>query len=116
MKSNLKWIFFLVASWYANVATAQLSWVNVDSLYQPLPASVHIYYTESKMDTAPFRAYYLIADLKNRNLDFSADTTHNRRLTPTAFYERNNQIKKAPGQYGSDADKKEMEADGDKLV
>lgn len=90
MKSNLKWIFFLVASWYANVATAQLSWVNVDSLYQPLPASVHIYYTESKMDTAPFRAYYLIADLKNRNLDFSADTTHNRRLTPTAFYERNN--------------------------
>lgn len=33
-----------------------------------------------------------------------------------AFYERNNQIKKAPGQYGSDADKKEMEADGDKLV
>ena len=90
MKSNLKWIFFLVASWFANLATAQLSWVNVDSLYQPLPASVHIYYTESKMDTAPFRAYYLIADLKNRNLDFSADTTHNRRLTPTAFYERNN--------------------------
>lgn len=33
-----------------------------------------------------------------------------------AFYERNNQIKKAPGQYGSDADKKEMETDGDKLV
>ena len=26
-----------------------------------------------------------------------------------AFYERNNRIKKAPGQYGSDADKKEME-------
>jgi hypothetical protein len=79
-----------VASWYANAATAQLSWVNVDSLYQPLPSAVHIYYTETKLDTTPFRAYFLIADLKNKNLDFSADTTLNRRLTPTAFYERNN--------------------------
>lgn len=66
-----------------------MKWKNVDSLYQPLPASVHIYFTDQPIDTSPFRAYYLIADLKDKNLEFTADTGSDRRLTPTKFYERN---------------------------
>jgi hypothetical protein len=54
---------------------AQLKWTNVDSLYQPLPSSVHVYFTNQPIDTAPFRAYYLIADLKDKKIDFTADTT-----------------------------------------
>ena len=72
-------------------AFAQLSWQNVDSLYGPLPKGVHVFFTEQKIDTAPFRAYYLIADLKNKKLDFTTDTTFRRRLTPSQFYERNGQ-------------------------
>jgi hypothetical protein len=68
---------------------SQLKWRNVDSLYQPLPASIHIYFTNNPVDTAPFRAYYLIADLKDKKLDFTVDTSHDRRLTPSKFYERN---------------------------
>jgi len=90
MIKKSKWSLLIVLLLFVKAATAQLSWVNVDSLYQPLPSAVHIYYTETKLDTTPFRAYFLIADLKNKNLDFSVDTTLNRRLTPTAFYERNN--------------------------
>jgi len=45
---------------------AQLKWTNVDSLYQPLPSSVHVYFTNEPIDTAPFRAYYLVADQKTR--------------------------------------------------
>jgi len=71
--------------------SAQLKWTNVDSLYQPLPSSVHIFFTNEPIDTAPFRAYYLIADLKDKKLLFDADTTLNRRLTPTQFYQKNNQ-------------------------
>jgi exopolysaccharide biosynthesis protein len=67
---------------------SQLSWTNVDSLYQPLPSSVHVYFTDQTIDTGVFRAYYLIADLKDRKLDFTTDTTLNRRLTPSKFYER----------------------------
>src|SRR5688572_11828364 len=67
----------------------QLKWINVDSLYQPLPSSVHVYFTDSKIDTSPFRAYYLVADLKDKKLEFTADTSKNRRLTPTKFYEKN---------------------------
>lgn len=41
------------------------------------------------MDTGVFRAFYLIADLKDKKLDFTVDTAHDRRLTPSTFYERN---------------------------
>ncbi len=68
----------------------QLKWINVDSLYQPLPSSVHIYFTDSPVDTGKFRAYYLIADLKDKYLDFTVDTSRDRRLSPTKFYEGNN--------------------------
>jgi hypothetical protein len=68
---------------------SQIGWINVDSLYQPLPSSVHIYYTDQPIDTGVFRAYYLVADLEDKNLEFTADTTLNRRLTPSKFYEKN---------------------------
>lgn len=70
-------------------SSAQLKWVNVDSVYQPLPSSVHVYFTDSPVDTGKFRAYYLIADLKDKNLEFTVDTARDRRLTPSIFYERN---------------------------
>lgn len=70
-------------------ANAQLKWTNVDSLYQPLPSTIHVYFTDQSLDTGVFRAYYLIADLKDKQLEFTTDTTLNRRLTPSKFYERN---------------------------
>lgn len=73
------------------VSFAQLEWKNVDALYQPLPKSVHVFYTEEKIDTAPFRAFYVIADLKDKNLNFTTDTTYKRRLTPSQFYQKDDQ-------------------------
>jgi len=70
---------------------AQLKWVNVDSLYQPLPASLHVYKTTDPLDGKPNIAYYVIADLEDKKLLFDADTTLNRRLTPAQFYQKNNQ-------------------------
>ena len=78
----------LIINWFDG--SAQLKWINVDSLYQPLPRSVHVYFTNEPIDTASFRAFYLIADLKDKKLDFTVDTTLNRRLTPTKFYEKDN--------------------------
>ncbi len=82
-------IFFFCSFLFSIISYTQLNWQNVDSLYQPLPKSVKVFYTESKVDTAPFRAYYVIADLKNEKLNFSTDTTHKRRLTPDQFYNKN---------------------------
>jgi exopolysaccharide biosynthesis protein len=73
------------------ISSAQLRWQNVDSLYQPLPKSVHVFYTNTPIDTGHFRAFYVIADLKDRNINFTTDTTYKRRLTPSQFYQKNNQ-------------------------
>lgn len=71
--------------------SAQLNWVNVDSLYQPLPASVHVFKTTDMLDGKPNIAFYVIADLKDRNILFDTDTAHKRRFTPAQFYQKNNQ-------------------------
>jgi len=72
------------------IATGQLTWVNVDSLYQPLPASVHVFKTTDTLDGKANIAFYVIADLKDKKLSFDADTTLNRRFTPSQFYQKNN--------------------------
>jgi len=71
-------------------ATAQVNWINVDSQYQPLPASVHVFKTTDSLDGKPNIAFYVIADLKNKKILFETDTTFKRRLTPTKFFEKNN--------------------------
>jgi len=89
-----KWImrkiFFITFCFFLfQNSLSQIRWKNVDSLYQPLTPSVHVYFTDQSIDTAAFRAYYLIADLKDKKLEFTDDTTLNRRLTPSKFYEGN---------------------------
>lgn len=72
------------------VLFAQVKWTNVDSLFQPLPPTVHVYYTNDSLDGKPNIAYYVSAELHDRKLDFTVDTTLERRLTPTQYFERNN--------------------------
>src|SRR5215204_6543207 len=91
-KILMKYFYFLLVALISSLSVnAQLKWTNVDSLYQPLPSSIHVYFTNVPIDTAPFRAYYLIADLKDKKLDFTVDTTLGRRFTPTQFYKKNDQ-------------------------
>jgi hypothetical protein len=86
MKFISQIFFFLV---YPLISQAQIKWKNVDSLYFPLPGSVHVYCTDDSLDNAPFRAFYLIADLKDKRIEFTTDTSRERRLTPQKFFERN---------------------------
>ena len=83
-------IFGVILTGIAPFCFGQLSWQNVDSLYQPLPKSVHVYKTESQMNGKANIAYYVEVDLKDKNLSFIADTSFNRRLTPNRFFEKNN--------------------------
>jgi Phosphodiester glycosidase len=70
---------------------AQAKWRKVDSLFQPLPASVHVYKTKDSLDGKPNVAFYVEAGISDRRLDFTTDTTFKRRLTPAKFYEENQQ-------------------------
>ena len=81
-------IFFaLPGSVFAQPA---LKWVNADTAFGDLPASVHVYQTKDLLDGKPNLAYYVIADLSDQKLLFTTDTTLFRRMTPAQFYERNN--------------------------
>ncbi|MDZ4807124.1 MAG: phosphodiester glycosidase family protein [Bacteroidota bacterium] len=82
-------LFLTTGILFANISVGQLKWQNVDSLYQPLPSSVHVYKTTDLLDGKPNIAYYVEADLKDKKLDFTVDTTYQRRLTPSKFYEKN---------------------------
>lgn len=73
----------------AILSAQQLKWKNVDSLFAPLPQGVHVFYTNDSLEGRTNIAYYVEADLKNKNLDFTVDTTLSRRLTPAQYFERN---------------------------
>src|SRR5664279_5571984 len=85
-----KHVFLIYFTMLYLVSNAQLSWKNLDSLYKPLPSSVHIYKSTDSIDGKPDVVYYVIADLKDRDLNFTADTTYKRRLTPSQFFEKDN--------------------------
>lgn len=87
---QIRFLFSFALIFFQHFSYSQLKWQNVDSLYQPLPSSIHVYFTNDRIDTGAFRAYYLIADLKDKDLNFTTDTTYKRRLTPSQFYEKNN--------------------------
>jgi hypothetical protein len=78
------WLLFLPL-----LSNAQVKWQNVDATFQPLPSGMHVYYTNDSLDGKPNIAYYVSADLKDKHLLYTVDTTLERRLTPSAYYEKN---------------------------
>lgn len=84
-----KFLLFIVACIVFNTSDGQVKWVNVDTSFGKLPKGFHVYKTTDSLDKKPFVAYYTIADLKDKKLHFSVDTSSGRRLTPSKFYEKN---------------------------
>ena len=81
----------LFAGGYAITCQAQLNWQNVDSLFQPLPASVHIFRSVTPIDGKPNVSYYLEAKLKSPELEFTTQTGRGKRYTPAEYYKKDNQ-------------------------
>lgn len=76
-------LFFPISATYA-----QLQWINVDSLYQPLPSSIHVYKTTTLLDGKPNIAYYVTADLRNKQIEFTTAVGNGKRYTPTQYFEQ----------------------------
>ena len=82
-------LFFISAFVISVNGFSQVRWLNVDSLFGDLPGSVHVFKTLDSLDGKPNIAYYVVADLKDKDLDFDTDTTLNRRLKPSEYFEKN---------------------------
>lgn len=86
----MRYLFVFFCSLIVSLhSDGQVRWALVDSLYGPLPAGMHVYSTNDPIEGKPNIAYYVKADLKDRSLLFLADTTTRRRLTPTGFFQKN---------------------------
>lgn len=81
-------LFFLVLQTLPRFSAAQVRWQRVDSLFGELPASIQVYRSTDSIGGEPGIAYYLKANLRDRNLVFTTDTTDGRRLTPNQFQQR----------------------------
>jgi exopolysaccharide biosynthesis protein len=77
-------IFTVAVSLQVN---AQLTWRQVNT---SLPKGIKLFVTLDSLDGKPNKASYIIADLKDKNLQFDVDTTLNRKLTPQQFFDKNN--------------------------
>jgi hypothetical protein len=81
-------LFLLLLVRLVPVCPAQrLSWRNVDTAYGPLPASFHVYRSDSLLHGFPFIAYYVSARLKDKKLLFTAETGQGKRFTPLQYYQ-----------------------------
>lgn len=65
---------------------AQLRWKRV--LQDGLPASLKLFTTTDPLNGRPFIAYYLEANLKDKNLEFTTQVGNGQRYTPSQFYAR----------------------------
>ena len=83
-----KIIFCCLLNLFIFSVEAQTKWLNIDSLYQPLPSSVHVYKSTDSLEGKPNVMYYAVADLKDKHLKFTTDTSYKRRLTPAQFYQK----------------------------
>ena len=83
MKKN---IIFLIAL-LPLVLTAQIHWQNVDSLYAPLPPTVHVFYSNDSIGGKPNIAYYVSAKINDKHLNFTAQTGNGKRFTPSQYFE-----------------------------
>jgi len=82
----------IILTLFLSISTtqAQLTWINVDSLYQPLPNSMHVYTTTTLLDGKPNIAYYVTADLKSKQLSFATMVGNGKRYTPSQYFEQDN--------------------------
>lgn len=91
--SSFKWFWAAglipAVCFFSITSIAQVKWVNVDSAFGPLPSGLQVFRTNDSLDGKPFVAYYVKAKLKDKSLDFTTDTTLERRLTPLQFFDRN---------------------------
>lgn len=66
----------------------QINWINIDSLYGPLPNQVHVYFTNTSINGKPNNVYYLSAPLKEKTLLFTTQVGNGKRYTPTEYYQQ----------------------------
>jgi exopolysaccharide biosynthesis protein len=74
----------------SNTAKGQLQWQNCTNQFFKKPIKgFKVFVTTDSLTNKPFKAYYARINLKKIKFKIGTDTAQNRRLTPTQFYNKN---------------------------
>lgn len=63
---------------------AQIHWKPIAN--DSLPSSIKVFTTNDSLNGRPFIGYYIEANLKDRNLEFTTQIGKGKRYTPSQFY------------------------------
>ena len=81
----IKLIVFLLLAAGSSVS-GQGGWKNVSADFGVLPSSVSVFKSTDSFHGRPFIGYYLVADLKDRSIEFTTQTGAGERYTPTQYF------------------------------
>jgi hypothetical protein len=81
----IRLLLFLLLSGTSN-AYGQVQWKDVSAEFGNLPLSLRVFRSSDSLNHRPFIGYYVIADLKDKSLEFTTQTGEGRRYTPSQFY------------------------------
>jgi hypothetical protein len=70
----------------ASSSVAQLRWKSVEA--DSLPSSIKVFSTNDPLNGRPFIGYYIEANLKDKDLEFTTQVGNGKRYTPSQFYEQ----------------------------
>jgi hypothetical protein len=79
-------IFLLLILPVSSISFSQVRWTRVDSIFGTLPNTVKVFRTNDSLNGRPFIAYYVEALLKDKKLDFTAQSGYGERFTPSVYY------------------------------
>ncbi|WP_207512716.1 phosphodiester glycosidase family protein [Longitalea luteola] len=65
-----------------------MKWIKANNEFDSLPASIRIFKTSDSLNGRPFRAWCAEVKLKDKQLDFTAQTGEGNSYTPSEFYNR----------------------------
>lgn len=78
-------LFIYSLCFFTPFAVAQLHWKRVDD---NLPPSVRLFSTKDSLNGRPFIAFYIEADIKSKDLEFTTQVGNGTRYTPSQFYQK----------------------------
>jgi len=81
-------VFLVFAILISLTASAQLKWKRADKEFGYLPKSIKVFKTTDSLNGRPFIAYYIEANLKDRNIEFTTQVGYGKRNTPAEYYSR----------------------------
>ncbi|MCU0404348.1 MAG: phosphodiester glycosidase family protein [Chitinophagaceae bacterium] len=73
---------------FSSKISAQLRWKDISDSFSGLPSGIRVFESRDSMEGKPNRCFYISADLKDKHLEFTTQSSSRKRLTPQQFFEQ----------------------------